>query len=85
MLDDDDLEYANSQPLVQQFFFCPKMQITEVRQLERCFEVTLSVRLRVFKGLDGVGVLIFAVIVITILTPRFQSKVRHPALNPVRA
>ena len=39
---------------------------TEVRQLERCFEVTSSVRSRVFNGLDGAGVLIFAVFVITV-------------------
>ena len=40
---------------------------TEVRQLERCFEVTSSVRSRVFNGFDGAGVLIFTVFVITIL------------------
>ena len=49
-------------------FFAPKMQITEFRQLGRCFEVNLSVISLFFNRLYGVGVLIFAVFVITILT-----------------
>ena len=56
----------------------------EVRQLERCFEVTSSVRSRGFNGLDDAGVLIFAEFVITILSYFYMVKIGNCS-PPIKA